>query len=327
MLGLVGFRARTCLLALSSCTSSDMPRLPTYVLITPARDEARFIELTMKSVVAQSILPLKWIIVSDGSTDGTDEIVRRYAVAHSWIELVRLPERRDRHFAGKVQAFNAGQARLAGLQYDVIGNLDADVSFDENYFSFLLRKLAEDSALGLVGTAFRDKAGKAYDYRFVSVEHVTGCCQLFRRKCFEEIGGYMPVKGGAVDCIAVIAARTNGWKTRTFTERTYIHHREMGTAQQGQLKAKFKYGAKDYAIGNHPLWEVCRAMYQMTQKPLVLGGMMLLSGYSWSLLRAVKRPISDEMIAFQQQDQMKRLRAFVKETVSVPLKKRTHFCP
>jgi glycosyltransferase involved in cell wall biosynthesis len=304
-----------------------MSTLPTYALITPARDEAQFIELTLKSVVAQAVRPLKWVVVSDGSTDSTDEIVRRYAAAHSWIELVCLPERRERHFAGKVQAFNAGQARLVGLQYDVIGNLDADVSFDENYFSFLLRKLAEDSTLGVVGTAFQYEAGKAYDYRFVSVEHVTGCCQLFRRECFEKIGGYMPVKGGAVDCIAVIAARTNGWKTRTFTEKTYIHHREMGTAQQGQLKARFKYGAKDYAIGNHPLWEVCRTIYQMAQKPLVLGGMALLAGYLWSPLRGVKRPVSDEMIALQQRDQMRRLRVFVKKAVSLSLFKRTLPCP
>src|SRR6202790_3769544 len=97
-----------------------------YVLITPARDESKFIELTVKSVVAQTVLPLKWVIVSDGSTDGTDGIVSRYAANHHWIELVRMPERRERHFAGKVHAFNAGYDRLQGLDYDVIGSLDAD---------------------------------------------------------------------------------------------------------------------------------------------------------------------------------------------------------
>src|SRR5467141_784957 len=101
-----------------------------YVLITPARNEEKFIELTIESVVAQTVRPLKWVIVSDGSTDGTDEIVRKYAADHSWIELVRMPERRERHFAGKVLAFNAGYARLRGLKYEVIASLDADVSFD-----------------------------------------------------------------------------------------------------------------------------------------------------------------------------------------------------
>ena len=100
-----------------------------YVLVTPARNEARFIELTIKSVIAQSVLPARWVIVSDGSTDGTDEIVRRYATSHTWIELVRMPERTERHFAGKVYAFNAGYSRVRDVSYDVIGNLDGDISF------------------------------------------------------------------------------------------------------------------------------------------------------------------------------------------------------
>src|SRR5881397_3520186 len=115
-----------------------MTNLPKYVLITPARNEAQFIELTIKSVIAQTVLPLKWVIVNDGSTDGTDEIVKKYAASLPWIELVRMPERRERHFAGKVHAFNAGYAKVRDLDYGVIGNLDGDVSFDEDYFEFLL---------------------------------------------------------------------------------------------------------------------------------------------------------------------------------------------
>src|SRR2546429_3951207 len=103
-----------------------MTNLPKYVLITPARNEAQFIELTIRSVVAQTVRPLKWIIVSDGSTDGTDNIVSKYAAEHPWIELVRVPERRERHFAGKVLAFNAGYAKLRKLNYDAIGSLDGD---------------------------------------------------------------------------------------------------------------------------------------------------------------------------------------------------------
>lgn len=198
--------------------------LPVYVLITPARNEAQFIELTLKSVVSQTVRPLRWIIVSDGSTDGTDEIVNRYAADNPWIELLRMPERRERHFAGKVHAFNAGYARLKDLPYGFIGSIDADISFDQDYFSFLLGKLAEDSDLGLVGTPFKDDS--MYDYRFVSIEHVSGACQLFRRECFEEIGGYVPMKSGGIDHVAVITARMKGWKTRTFTDKICLHHRK-----------------------------------------------------------------------------------------------------
>src|ERR1700743_2846166 len=104
-----------------------MPMNLRYVLITPARNEAQYIELTLRSMVAQTARPLKWVIVSDGSTDGTDEIVQRYT-DHEWIELVRMPERTERHFAGKVHAFNAGLSRLKALDYQVIGNLDADIT-------------------------------------------------------------------------------------------------------------------------------------------------------------------------------------------------------
>jgi biofilm PGA synthesis N-glycosyltransferase PgaC len=283
--------------------------LPRYVLVTPARNEAAFIEQTIKSVVAQTIRPVKWVIVSDGSTDGTNDVVRPFVAEHEWIELVTLPERAQRNFAGKVAAFNTGQARVAGLEYDVIGNLDADVTFDENYFSFLLGKLAEDPTLGLVGTPYIDPVNEPYDYRFVSSEHVTGPCQLFRRKCFESFGGYMPVKGGAIDRIADIAARMSGWKTRTFTDKVYLHHRATGTAQQGVLMAKFQDGGKDYSVGTSLIWEMFRTVYQMTKRPYVIGSLMMASGYLLATIQRRDRPVSREMVEFCRREQMQRLKA------------------
>ncbi|PYN72921.1 MAG: glycosyl transferase, partial [Candidatus Rokuibacteriota bacterium] len=110
---------------------------PTYVLITPARNEELHLEQTIQSVVGQTLRPAKWVIVSDGSTDRTDEIARRHVAAHEWIELVRMPERKERHFAGKVHAFNAGAARVQHIPYEFIGNLDADVSFEPDYVEYL----------------------------------------------------------------------------------------------------------------------------------------------------------------------------------------------
>jgi poly-beta-1,6-N-acetyl-D-glucosamine synthase len=287
-----------------------MPKRPNYVLITPARNEAKFIEITIQSMVSQTVKPLAWIIVSDGSTDGTDEIVKKYCVGHPWIELVRMPERRERNFAGKVHAFNAGYERAQRFEFSVIGSLDADMSFDADYFLYLLDKLEGDSKLGLVGTPFKDESSPIYDYRFVNIEHVSGACQLFRRECFEAIGGYVPVKGGCIDHIAVLSARMKGWKTRTFTDKVSIHHRAMGTAQQGVLMARFKNGGKDYAIGNHPIWELSRTMYQMTKEPFMIGGLMLASGYVWASVRRVKRPVSPELVAFTRHEQMQRLKEF-----------------
>jgi biofilm PGA synthesis N-glycosyltransferase PgaC len=295
-----------------------MNGLPQYVLITPARNEAKFIELAIQSVVAQTVRPMRWVVVSDGSTDGTDEIIQNYTAENPWIELVRMPERRERSFAGKVQAFNAGYDRVRDLRYQAIVSLDADISFENDYFEFLLQKLAENPALGLVGTPFKESTNPAYDYRFVNIEHVSGACQVFRRECFEAIGGYVPVNGGGIDYIAVLTARMKGWKTRTFTDKVSLHHREMGTAERGVLAARFKIGVKDYNFGNHPLWEVCRTLYQMSQPPFAIGGLALASGYVWSSVRGADRPVSKELVEFSRQEQMERLKRFVVRKRSAP---------
>ena len=280
-----------------------------YVVISPARNEAQFIERSIQSVVAQTRQPLRYVIVSDGSTDGTDDIVRRYSDAHPWIRLVRTPERRERHFAGKVHAFNVGLEAVEDLDYDVIASLDADISLDPEHFAFLIEKLDADPRLGLVGTPFRDRF--AYDYRFVSIEHVSGACQVFRRACFEDIGGYVPARSGGIDHIAVLTARMRGWKTRTFTEKPSVHHRDIGTAEHNVLAAKFRVGALDYRLGGHPLWELARTGYQMSRHPFLVGGAALLTGYVWSAISRVERSISPELMQFRRREQMQRLRNFV----------------
>ena len=285
----------------------------TYVLITPARNEADLIRVTLESMVRQVATPLRWVIVSDGSTDGTDEIVREYAAHYPWIELLRMPDRSERHFAGKVRAFAAGYESVKGLSYDAIGSLDADISFDPQYFAFLLAGLEENPRLGLVGTPFRDES--TYDYRFVSIEHVSGACQLFRRECFEDIGGYVPMKLGGIDHVAVITARMRGWKTRTFPEKHCLHHRKMGSALHGGIRAIYRIGVLDYALGGHPLWEVFRAAYQATQRPRIVRGVVLYAGYLSAAARRLERPVSPELVAFRRGEQMRRLRAFALDRI------------
>ena len=278
-------------------------------LITPARNEAAFIEDTLKAVLAQSVRPIRWVIVSDGSTDGTDEIVKAYAARHDWISHLRSPERRERHFAGKVFAFNAGYELLRNAEYDVLGNLDADTTFDSEQFAFLLDKFACNPRLGVAGTAFVEE-GHGYDYRFTSSSHVSGCCQLFRRECFEAIGGYTPIKIGGVDLVAVLTARLKGWETRTFPEKVCTHHRKVGTAKQSQLMVAFRGGKGDYMLGTHPLWEVCRTPYQMTKQPYILGGLFRLVGFMIAMATGAPKLVSDELVRFRRREQMDRLRTF-----------------
>src|SRR6267143_1809526 len=220
-----------------------------YILITPSRNEAKFIETTIQSVIKQTVLPSKWVIVNDGSTDETASIVDRYAAKYSWIELINLPARKERNFAAKVHAFKAGQERVKNIEYEVIGNLDADVSLDEDHFEFLLGKFREDSHLGVAGTVFREKS--------------------------------------------------------------FYHHRVLGTAERGVLASSFAYGKKDYILGGHPLWELFRCAYRMTKRPYLVGGMALFAGYLAALLSRTERPVSDELMGFHRREQMVKLKAIL----------------
>jgi glycosyltransferase involved in cell wall biosynthesis len=281
-----------------------------YVLITPARNEAAFIEKTIRSVIAQTVLPKRWVIVSDGSTDGTDEIVQRYLAGRDWMLLVRLSdeEARKRSFAAKVHAFDAGLAAVADVRFDVIGNLDADVSFGDDYFEYLLGQFEALPDLGVAGTHYTEDGFHSYHDSYINVDHVNGQCQLFRRNCFADVGGYKPIDQGGIDWVAVTTARMNGWVTRAFAGRTFEHHRKMGTASGSELKARFHYGRKDHFLGGHPLWQLCRGVFQMTKRPYVIGGLCLLAGYSWSWLTLGRRPISDELIRFHRREQISRLK-------------------
>jgi glycosyltransferase involved in cell wall biosynthesis len=294
-----------------------------YVLITSARNEGSFIERTIHSVIAQSKLPERWVIVDDGSTDKTAEIVESYLGRYPWIELLRRPIRNERSFAGKAHAVNAALQHLGSLQFDVVGNLDADVSFGPDYMAFVMEKFAADPRLGVAGTPFTEEGYDSARDSFEGEQYVAGPCQLFRLKCFQEIGGYVPNRAGGVDWIAVMTARLRRWEVRSFSERRFHHHRSMGTAERGKLSALFAYGQKDYYLGGSAVWQLFRVAYRATKRPYVVGGLALLGGYCWAAGRRMERPVSAELIRFHQQEQMKKLRMIVRSLLR--LKKADNF--
>jgi biofilm PGA synthesis N-glycosyltransferase PgaC len=287
-----------------------------YILVTSARNEEAVIERTLESVAAQTLPPLRWVIVDDGSTDTTAQIVQEYARRYDWILLIQRPRRADRNFAGKVHAINAGLEAVKDLSFEVFGNLDADVSFDPGYMEFLLQKFAGDPQLGVAGTPFTQQGG--YDSTRDSFEgenYVAGPCQLFRYRCFRGIGGYVPNPAGGVDWIAVMSARMHGWKVTAFPEKRFHHHRSMGTAERSEVSAMFSYGEKDYYLGGSPVWELVRGAYRMTKRPVVGGGVALLLGYAWAAVRRVRRPVTPELMRFHRREQMRKLRAVVQALV------------
>ena len=286
-----------------------------YVLITPARNEETFIEKTIHSVIQQTALPLKWVIVDDGSTDRTSYIVNRYLKQYPWMELVQMPEQRDRSFASKVDAFNAGYQSVRDLPYEIIGNLDGDISFENDHFEFLIAKFKEDCALGVAGTIFREEGYSSEKDSFEGHNHVAGGCQLFRRQCWEQIGGYSPHRAGGIDWMAVTTARMMGWKTESFREKSFFHYRRLGTSERSVLSSLFSYGEKDYYLGGHPVWELFRVIYRVAKPPFIIGGVALGLGYCWAFVRRTPRSVSQELMAFHRKEQMAKLSAILKSLV------------
>lgn len=281
--------------------------LPKLALVTPARNEAAYLEFTLRSVIQQTVRPVVWVIVSDGSTDATPDVVRRYASHEPWIKLIALPPRTERHFGAKVRAFEKGLLLARETEFDVIGSLDADISFDDpDYFSFLLEKMAQDPTLGVVGTPFTEE-GQTYDFRFTNSNHVSGACQLFRKACFEQIGGYKPLEVGCVDLVAVTSARMRGWKTRSFFEKHTVHHKKSQCFDHMTWSQIFRSGYVDYLIGADPVWHTLRSLNQMRYRPFLLRGSALLLGFYSAFFRRAQKPVTEEFVRFRRNEQRRRL--------------------
>ncbi|MCX5811617.1 MAG: glycosyltransferase family A protein [Proteobacteria bacterium] len=282
-----------------------------YVLITPARNEESFIGKTIEAVAAQSVLPKEWVIVNDGSTDRTEEVVASYQRDHSFIRLISVSEHQGRNFNSKAYAFQAGYRRLESKDYHFIGNLDADVSFESDYYKNILEKFSENLKLGIAGGIIAELVNNVYVLQNISLNSVAGATQLFRRECYENIGGYIPIMTGGIDTAAEIMARSKGWEVRTFPELTVLHHRRVASGKGNILAEGFRKGISHYLLGYHPLFQVARYMSRIKDKPYILGSFFILSGYLWALVRRYKRPIPDDVVRYLRKEQMRRLWSFL----------------
>jgi len=282
-----------------------------YVLITPARNEEAFIEKTIQSVISQTVLPKKWVIVSDGSTDKTDEIVKKYLPDYPWMELIRMPEHRDRSFAAKTTCFNAGYQRLNGIQYDIIGNLDADVSFQPSYYQSIITLFANNNKLGIAGGIIQELINNKYICQNISLNSVAGAVQLFRKECYEKIGGYIPMEYGGEDAAAEILARMNGWEVRTFPEYKVLHHRRVTTGKSNIIATRFYQGTTNYLLGYSSIFHIMRSLFRIMGKPFFIGSIVSIIGYYYAYFQRRKRKLPDNAIRFLRNEQIGRLRSYI----------------
>ena len=279
-----------------------------YVLVTAAYNEERYIEAVIRSVIAQGVHPSRWVIVSDGSTDGTDQIVLKYAAQYEFIELLRIEDEHPRNFAAQVIAINKGFGRLTNIDYDFIGNLDADVSFEPSYFSGLLDEFADDPSLGLAGgSIFERQDGQFKPRRTNRESSVAHAVQFFRRECFEALGSeYLPLPHGGPDWYAVVRSRMNGWRVRSLKGLNVYHHRPPGGGN-GWIRASFRQGQMDHSLGTHPLFEVLRIGRRLRSRPFIVYACARLAGFLFSSLTFEQRVVSREFVRFLRKEEIERL--------------------
>jgi glycosyltransferase involved in cell wall biosynthesis len=279
-----------------------------YALVTPARDEAANITRTIESVLAQSIPPRRWVIVDDGSVDGTADILTDAAQSEPRLTVVHRQPGGPEDFASKVRAFAAGAAALAETPFDFIGNLDADMSVPPHYFEALLERFAARPELGLAGgVVVIEDDGRTHVQR-TAPNSVAGAVQFFRRACYDDVGGLLPLRLGGEDAAAEIMARLRGWQVETFFDLEARHHGPVHNRKRTASAAWFARGKVNHSLGYDPIFQVFVSGYRLADRPYVLGGSLMLAGYIAAVARRAERALPPEAVSFLRREQRDRLR-------------------
>ncbi|MES1925302.1 glycosyltransferase family A protein [Salinisphaera sp. T31B1] len=259
------------------------------LVISPVRDEARYLEATIKSMCGQTIRPAEWVLVDDGSTDGTGEIIDRHAAREPFMRRVAKPDRGFRQVgSGVIEAFRYGLSQARRTDYRYIVKLDGDITFGPRYIERMLAAFEADPALAAVsGRVFRPEGERRVEER-LAPDMVTGQFKFYRRRAFEAIGGFEQTLQW--DGIDIHRCRMNGWRTANIDDpdAVIMHHRLMGSSQRSIVDGRLRWGRGIHYIGYHPLYALASGVFRMREKPYVIGGLLIVAGYGWSALR--RRP-------------------------------------
>jgi hypothetical protein len=278
-----------------------------YVIVTAAHNEEAFLELTIQSVLAQTVRPLRWVIVSDRSTDRTDSIAASYGRQHDFIRFLRLDHSLSRGTASKITALSEAIRQLGNCDYEFIANLDGDVSFDRDYFQSLLAYFDKDPVLGIAGGVVCEQRHGVFEPRIGnSLRSVAHAGQMVRRTCYDQIGGWLALEFGGEDWYAEVRARKSGWRVAAFSGQRLLHHRPTGGASP-LLRHRFREGKMDHSVGSHPAFEIAKCARRVLEKPFLLGSVTRMSGFLWSYATRRPRAIDVETMRFLRREQLGRI--------------------
>lgn len=289
-------------------------RAASYVVITPVRDEEQHLPSTVESMIRQTILPKEWVIVNDGSKDNTGKIIDYYANQYPWI---RGLHRRDRGFrkagGGVVDAFSEGYRALTCREWDFVGKFDGDLRFDATYFERCFEEFDRDPKLGIGGGIICYVRAEVKSFEEVPAFHVRGATKIYRRACWDEIGGLLPAAGW--DTIDEVKANSLGWSTRSFPYLHLVHERETGSAD-GRWRSFVKYGRANYMCGYHPLFMAGKCISKLATKPYGICSAGLMYGFLSGYVLKVPQFNERAAIRYLRRQQLKRM--FGGETIYRP---------
>jgi glycosyltransferase involved in cell wall biosynthesis len=255
-----------------------------YVVVSPVKDEERHVEFTLRSMIEQSVKPVLWLIVDDGSTDKTAEIIRRYLPGNTFIRYEQNPFAGERKLAfAEVRAFNWGFGLIKSTEYDYVVKLDCDLSFDADYFEQLIERLERDKKIGIASGSYLERK-KSGDWEEVIMPsyHAAGASKVMRRACFEEIGGFIPAPGW--DTVDEIRAMSRGWKTTHFTDLKMKHHKREGSSA-GTFKNSVMQGEAYYRSGGSKWFFIFKVARRSASMPYLVSGLGLVWGYLKAILQ------------------------------------------
>ena len=282
-----------------------------YVVITPVRDEGPYIEKTILSMLAQTILPVEWVIVNDGSTDDTGKIINRYAHRYSWIKTLQRENRGFRKSGGGVvEAFYVGYNALESDKWEFIVKFDGDLSFEPDYFERSFERFAHEPQLGIGGGGVYHLRNGCIKLEKTPTFHVRGATKIYRRDCWMALGGLLPSPGW--DTLDEVKANMLGWKTRCFNDLKLIHHKETGSAD-GKWGAWVKNGRGSYISGYHPLFMIFRCLKRSFKKPVLIGGLGILYGFISGYFEKIPQVDDKPLISYLRRQQMNRI--LMKESI------------
>jgi poly-beta-1,6-N-acetyl-D-glucosamine synthase len=286
-----------------------------YVLVTPARNEDAFISKTIESVLRQTRRPLHWVIVNDASSDKTQEVVERLINKYEFISLINLNRNGDRNFGQKANAFERGALFLNDYDYRFIGNLDADIYLEPDYYKNILEKFIEDPKLGIAGGAIYTKIRKGFLTSDQTQNSVAGAIQLFRKECYKDIGGYIPLEYGGIDAAAEIKARMQGWRVKKFLEYKVYEMRRTGSAEVKPIEAMVREGRRFHSLGYDLLFYLTRLIYRIKDPPIVIGSMAALYGFLKCFFSQKPILLPKEVVSYLRNEQRNRLKNTFKNFV------------